>query len=35
MASATAEGLTSLTTPNLDDLCAATGAVGAALSRSD
>jgi len=26
MASATAEGLTSLTTPNLDDLCAATGA---------
>jgi hypothetical protein len=28
-------GLTSVTTPKLDDLCAATGAAGKALSRSD
>jgi hypothetical protein len=28
-------GLTSVTTPKLDDLCAATGAVGKALSRYD
>jgi hypothetical protein len=34
VASATAERLTSLTTPQLDDLCAATEAVGTALSRS-
>jgi hypothetical protein len=28
-------GLTSVTTPKLDDLCAATGAAGKALIRSD